>query len=135
MSHLITETAAKYEENLTFNINAAKTRRDEILDCIKWTEEELSKTDGRKKSVIECLGKRIISARTNLQQIEDKIASLNSLKSHAEELAYIDDQVSQLCKKRNELLNNDMLMHSYLKSKSYGFIWLYGYHQLYPVCL
>lgn len=122
MSHLITETAAKYEENLTFNINAAKTRRDEILDCIKWTEEELSKTDGRKKSVIECLGKRIISARTNLQQIEDKIASLNSLKSHAEELAYIDDQVSQLCKKRNELLNNDMLMHSYLKSKSYGFI-------------
>jgi cation transport regulator ChaC len=122
MSHIITETAAKYEENLTFNINAAKTRRTEILEYIKQTEEEVSKTDGRKKSVIECLSKRIVSARTNLQQIEDKIKALESLSFYTEELADIDDQVAQLCKKRNELLNNDMLMHSYLRVKAHGFI-------------
>jgi cation transport regulator ChaC len=122
MSHLITETVAKYEENLAFNINAAKTRRTEIIEYIKHAEEEISKTDGRKKSIIECLNKRVASARTNLRQIEDKIHDLESLSPHIEELADIDDQVSRLCKKRNELLNNAILIHSYLKGKSYGFI-------------
>jgi len=123
MSHLITETCAKYTENLKFNLEAAKARRDEIAEYIKQTEEEISKTDGRKKGVLETLNARVVSAKNNLKQIEEKIGELDSLGEHAEEIADLDDQISRLCAKRTELLNNNLLMHSYLKVKSYGLIW------------
>jgi t-SNARE complex subunit (syntaxin) len=122
MSHLITETCAKYTENLKFNLEAAKARRIEIVQYIKQIEEEISKTDGRKKSLIETLSQRVVNAKTNLKQIEDKIHELDSLDTHVEEIANLDDEISRLCKKRDELINKSPILHGYLKSKSYGFI-------------
>jgi chromosome segregation ATPase len=117
-----TETRSKYEENLNFNLESAKARRIEITQYIKQTEEEISQTDGRKKSLIETLNRRIVNAKTNLKQIEDKIHELDSLGVHVEEIANLDDEISRLCKKRDELTNKSPILHGYLKSKSYGFI-------------
>lgn len=116
-----TETAGKYAENIAFNIQQARARRNETFAFIAECERAIAETDGRKRNVLETLNRRLEQARAEVVRLEEKIHGLDTLEAHAEEIADIDDQINALCARRRELTDNDAL-HSYVRTKAYGMI-------------
>jgi L-lactate utilization protein LutB len=111
----------KYLENIRHNILLAQEARLEAVRHLVETEKLLSECDGRKKSVIEALEKRIVQAKQRIGHLEEKIHAMDTLESRADIVEEIDAKISALCAERLSLCG-DLLGHSYLKSKSYGMI-------------
>lgn len=122
MSYLISQTCAKYEENLKHNLEAANTRKLEILRYIKDTKIEITNTDGRKKGVVNCLKNRIEIAERNLLQMEERIRDMEYISEHVKDLADTDDQIANLVKRKRGILKTKLIILGYVRGKHHWFI-------------
>ena len=115
-----TETELKYDENIRFNLETAKSLRIEIAKYIVETKVYLSTIDGRKKTEIETITQRIEKAIIREARLKEEIEWLDTMETLTNEAALIDDQISALVTRRKSLI--DITKPDPFKTKWHGMI-------------
>lgn len=112
-------TRPSYVENIAHNIAQYCDARRTASAYIIETRRAIEDCDGRKRSLLETLERRLAQAVAHEEQLRAKVLALETLETHASEIEEIDRQISVLCAQRRALTDNDSL-HSYVKMKCYG---------------